>query len=143
MLPVPLANGRRALIIRIPKSLNPPHAVIQNKARLIFARNSAGAHEASVDEMRTMFTAGEQFMERARDFQQKRMIAVHAGNGPFSIFAGDGGRLVLHLIPFSAFGLESLVEPTLFHGQYLPPIHSSGFNDGYNIDGYWTTAEGG
>jgi predicted HTH transcriptional regulator len=29
MRPVPLANGRRVLVIRVPKSWNPPHAVLQ------------------------------------------------------------------------------------------------------------------
>jgi predicted HTH transcriptional regulator len=31
--PVPLANGRTALVIRIPKSWNPPHAVLQGKSK--------------------------------------------------------------------------------------------------------------
>jgi hypothetical protein len=58
MVPVDLDSGRRVLVVRIPRSWNPPHAVLHNKSRLIFARNSAGAHEASVDEMRSMFIAG-------------------------------------------------------------------------------------
>jgi Schlafen, AlbA_2 len=140
---VALNKGQRALVIRIPKSWNPPHAVLQNKSRLIFARNSAGAHEASVDEMRTMFTAGANLLEQARELQRKRMEIIHSGNGPFSNFNGEGGRMVLHIIPFSAFGSELLLEPTRVHGQDLPPICCSGYNHGYNIDGYWTSSGDG
>jgi hypothetical protein len=139
--PVPLENGRRALVIRIPKSWNPPHAVLQNKSRLIFARNSAGAHEASIDEMRTMFTAGADLLERAREFQRDRMDRVRTGKLPFK-FVREGGRLLLHLIPFSAFGSEVLLDPIRVQGQYLPPIWCTGFNPGYNIDGYWTNSDG-
>jgi hypothetical protein len=122
MLPVPLANGRRALVIRIPKSWNPPHAVLQNRSRLVYARNSAGVHEASVDEMRTMFTAGAALLERAHEFQRSRMAEIQNKNGPFSNLVGEGGRMVLHIIPFSAFGSESALDPRRLNGQYLPPI---------------------
>jgi predicted HTH transcriptional regulator len=77
MVPVDLTNGNRVLVIRIPKSWNPPHAVLQNKSRLIFARNSAGVHEASVDEMRAMFNAGADLLNRAREFQEMRVAVVH------------------------------------------------------------------
>jgi hypothetical protein len=142
MLPVPLSNGRRALVIRVPKSWNPPHAVIQNKSRLIFARNSAGVHEASVDEMRVMFTAGTTLLDRAREFHRCRLTDIHGGDTPF-LLAGDQGRMVLHIIPFSAFGTEMVLDPRRVHGQPLMPIWCSGMNDGYNVDGYLTTGSGG
>jgi hypothetical protein len=139
MLPVPLANGQRALVIRIPKSWNPPHAVLQGKSRLIFARNSAGVHEASVDEMRTMFTAGATALERAREFQRHRTREIHDGETPIAL-GGEGGRLVLHIIPFSAFGSESGIDPRRIQGQDLTPIWCSGYNMGFNVDGYFTTS---
>jgi hypothetical protein len=139
---IPLASGRHTLVIRIPKSWNPPHAVIQNQSRRIFARNSAGVHEASVDEMRTMFTAGANLLEQAREFQHNRMEIIHGSNGPFSNLPAEGGRMVLHIIPFSAFGTDVLLEPTRVQGQQLRPICCSGFTDGFNIDGYCTTSEG-
>src|SRR5262249_13331909 len=139
--PIPLHDGRHALLIRIPKSWNPPHAVLHNRSRLVFARNSAGVHEASVDEMRSMFTAGATLLEQARAFQAQRMAIVHEGNGPFSNFGGEGGRLVMHLIPFSAFGSDVMLEPARLLGAYLPPLWSTGFNHGYNVDGYYTHCE--
>ena len=46
--------------------------------------------------------------------------------------------MALHIIPFSAFGSDT-VDLRLVHTQYLPPIWVSGFNKrGYNVDGYYT-----
>lgn len=141
MLPVRLANGRRALVIRIPKSWNPPHAVLQNTSRLIFKRNSAGVHEASVDEMRTMFTAGATLLDRSREFHRGRMQEVHSGDGPGPIaFGGEGGRMLLHVIPFSAFSSETSLDLTLVSRAFLPPIWCSGADMGYNADGFYTVS---
>jgi hypothetical protein len=55
---------------------------------------------------------------------------------------GEGGRMVLHIIPFTAFGSESILDPRRVHGQELTPIWCSGFHSGYNVDGYWTIGSG-
>ena len=139
MQPVAVSNGRNALVIRIPKSWNPPHAVV-NHVRIFYARNSAGAHHASVDELRAMFTAGATFLDRAREFHSKRLEQIHGVDTPIQ-FPGEGGRLVLHIIPFSAFGSETMLDPKVMEGQVMPPLWSTGFNHGYNVDGYLTTFE--
>jgi Putative DNA-binding domain len=140
--PIALANGRHVLVIRIPQSWNPPHAVLQNKSRLIYARNSAGVHEASVDEMRAMFNAGASILEQARDFQRARMEVVDTAEGPFSNLPG-AGRFVLHIIPISAFNSQISANLTKLDPHDLTPIWCSGCNFGYNVDGYWTTSGSG
>jgi hypothetical protein len=55
---------------------------------------------------------------------------------------GEGGRMVLHIIPFTAFGSESILDPRRVHGQELTPIWCSGFHSGYNVGGYWTIGSG-
>jgi hypothetical protein len=142
MQPVGLGNGRRVFVIRIPKSWNPPHAVLQNKLRLIFARNSAGVHEASVDEMRSMFNAAADLLEQASEFHGKRLIAVHGGSGPMGNLRHDG-RLVLHIIPLTAFSGETAIDLKLLDPNKLVPIWCSGRNFGYNVHGRWTTSETG
>jgi hypothetical protein len=142
MQPVDLANGRRVLVIRIPKSWNPPHAVLHNKSRFIYARNSAGVHEASVDEMRSMFNAGADLLERASEFHRKRLIAVHGGSGPMGNLRHDG-RLILHIIPLTALSAETAIDLKLLGPSNLVPIWCSGCNYGYNVHGYWTTSEAG
>jgi hypothetical protein len=141
MQAVALGNGRYALVIRVPKSWNQPHAVVHNQSRLIFARNSAGAHMASVDEMRSMFQAGATLLDRAREFHRERMQEVHSADGPGPLpFGGEGGRILLHLVPFSAFSSEGVLDLGLIYREYLPPIWCSGYNTGYNADGFYTTS---
>jgi hypothetical protein len=140
--PVPMSAGRKALVIRIPKSWNPPHAMVVNQHRRFYARNSAGAHPASVDELRAMFTAGATFLDRARKFHRKRLVAIHNNDMPMQ-FPELGGRLVLHIIPFSAFSSETTLDPKAMEHKVLPPLWSRGYNHLYNVDGYLTTHEGG
>jgi Putative DNA-binding domain len=142
MQPVPLSNGRNALVIRIPKSWNPPHAMVVNHGRRFYARNSAGAHPASVDELRAMFTAASTFLDRAREFHRKRLLQLHNNDTPPQ-FPELGGRLVLHIVPFSAFGSETMLDPKAMECEDLPPLWSRGYNRGYNVEGYLTTHEGG
>jgi hypothetical protein len=137
MQPVGLTNARYVLVVRIPRSWNSPHAVLQNKSRLIFVRNSAGVHEASVDEMRTMFNAGADLFHQAREFQDKRLDVVHIDTGPFSNLRGCG-RIVLHIIPFSAFRSPNPIELKRLDPSHLVPPWCSGCEFGFNVDGYWT-----
>ena len=90
-----------------------------------------------------MFTAGATFLDRAREFHRQRLEAIHGQDCPQPL-SGHGGHLVLHIIPFSAFGSEIGLDPRTMHGQYLPPIWSKGgYNTSYNVDGYLTTAQSG
>ena len=54
-----------------------------------------------------------------------------------------GGRLVLHIVPFSAFGSETVLDPKAMEREELPPLWSRGYNAGYNVEGYLTTYQGG
>ena len=141
MVSVILSDGRRVLVIRVPKSRNPPHAVLQNKSRLIFGRNSAGVHETSVEEMRAMFSAGADF-QQAIEFREKRMDIIHTGQGPFSNLPGDG-RITLHIVPFSAFNSQSSIDLRRLVPSELIPIWCGGCDFGFNVDGYWTRTDTG
>jgi len=53
---VPLGRGGSAIVVRIPKSYNPPHRVIFKNSGRFWARSSAGKYEPNVDELRRIFT---------------------------------------------------------------------------------------
>jgi hypothetical protein len=139
MQPVDLDSGKHVFVIRIPRSWNPPHAVLQNKSRLIFTRNSAGVHEASVDEMRAMFNTGADLLGRAREFQRTRIDLVHDGAGPLSTLRHDG-RIIMHIVPLTAFSQDSAVDLKRLDPGELIPIWCGGCDYGYNVHGYWTTS---
>ena len=58
MKAVPLTSGGSIFVIRIPKSWNPPHRVSFQGTNRFYLRSSAGAHEASVEELRAIFSNG-------------------------------------------------------------------------------------
>jgi hypothetical protein len=128
MRAVALGNGRYALLIRVPKSWNQPHAVVHNPP----ARN--------IDRISSTLAICATLLDRAREFHRERIQEVHSedGAGPHP-FGGAGGRMLLHVIPFSAFSSDGVLDIRLLEREYLPPIWCSGFNVGYNADGFYTT----
>ena len=53
--PVDLSNGKKALVIRIPKSFASPHVVKLKGTFRFYSRNSAGKYPLDVQELRTAF----------------------------------------------------------------------------------------
>src|SRR5271166_976699 len=52
---VKLSTGNRAIVMRIPKSWNPPHQVTFQKAFRFYSRDSNGKYQIDVDELRSIF----------------------------------------------------------------------------------------
>jgi hypothetical protein len=69
MRAVRLGRGGTALVIRIPKSRNPPHRVRTLNTNRFYVRNSGGAHEASVEELRALFTLAADARMRIETFR--------------------------------------------------------------------------
>jgi predicted HTH transcriptional regulator len=57
--PVPLPNGRHALVVRVPRSFSRPHVVTLRNHWKFFTRSSAGKHQMDVDEVRGAFLGSE------------------------------------------------------------------------------------
>jgi hypothetical protein len=75
------------------------------------------------------------------EFHRERMQEVHSADGPGPLpFGGEGGRILLHVVPFSAFSSEGALDLGLICREYLPPIWCSGYDTGYNADGFYTTS---
>lgn len=105
-----LSAGGYVLLIRVPRSYNPPHRLVRNgKGQFRFyARSSAGKYEPNVDELRTLFTLAPALAERVRDFRVERLAKIAAGAAPVPLLGTDS--LVLHIVPLSAFGLGASVS---------------------------------
>ena len=101
IVPVPLSCGNVAIVMRIPRSWNPPHQVIYQKAFRFYARHSNGKYLLDVDELRSIFAVSGTLAERIRGFGADRLAKIAAGEAPVTLL--DQGTLVMHLVPFSAF----------------------------------------
>lgn len=121
-------EGGAAIVLRVPRSYNPPHRVVFKGKNRFWARSSAGKYELDVDELRTLFALAPQLADRIRGVRADRVAKIAAGEGPVAL-AGVA-RLVIHLIPYSAFDIGAgaalsldFVEqhpgffPTLFWGH--------------------------
>jgi hypothetical protein len=98
---VKLSDGKHALVMHIPKSWNPPHQVVFQGAYRFCARDSRGKYFVEVDELRSIFAISGTIAERVKNFRVDRAAKIAAGDAYAPLL--DGGRLVLHVVPFSAF----------------------------------------
>lgn len=133
---VPLASGAHCFALRIPRSWQPPHRVIAQNSNRFWIRNSGGAHEASVEELRTLFTLGADAVDRVHQFRDKRMEEITTGRGARPLQAG--GRLILHIVPLAAvtspFQVD-LSEAYRLH-RIFRPISSTSMNARFNFEGF-------
>jgi len=127
--------GGYVIIIRIPKSWNPPHRVSYKNVNRFYMRNSSGVHEVSVEELRILFNRSSNVHDRIRAFRRERLAILSADEGPMRL--EHEGRLILHIVPFSAFGYgESLDVKVIFaNNQFFWPIASTGRTSRFNFDG--------
>lgn len=136
MRAISLSSGGKALVIRIPRSWNPPHRVSAAKTNRFFVRNSAGAHEASVEELRVLFTLAADAQQRIKAFRSERLANIIQGKGPVRI--ADDGRLVVHLFPLSAVGRTAQIdlESAFDARECFRPMKATGYITRFNLDGF-------
>lgn len=144
--PILLENKNSAIVIRIPRSWNLPHRVKVGGHNKFYLRNSSGKHEASVDELRSLFNLAANVVEKVRVFRAERLAMIQVNEGPVQLAEGDGseGRLILHLVPLSAFGHELSLNPQRIyeHRMSLQTITPTGFYPQYNLDGFINARSG-
>ena len=130
--PVVLSNGRMAIIVRVPNSLNRPHMVVFKRWSRFYSRNSAGKYQLDVHELRSAFIASESVADRIRQFRVERIDAILQGNTPETL--SGKSYVCIHMIPIAAydpsfsFDIARVREPLL-------PIGRRGCNPSVNFDG--------
>lgn len=136
VLAVPLSSGTYCFVIRIPRSWHPPHRVSAQNSNRFWIRNSGGTHEASVDELRTLFTMGADAQHRVFQFREERLREISNSQSDRPLH-GDG-RLILHIVPLAAItsSLQIDLEKALKLNQAFWPIGSSGMSPRFNLEGF-------
>jgi hypothetical protein len=137
MRAIPIVSGGFVVVVRVPKSWNPPHRVSARNTNRIYLRNSSGAHEASVEELRVLFTQGASIRDRVRAFRAERLGRVASGDAVIPL-ADSASRLILHLVPLSAFSGQHFIdlERAQAVSEKLVPIGASGYSPEINFDGF-------
>lgn len=144
MKAVPITSGGFVIILRVPRSWNPPHRVSARNVNRIYGRNSAGTYEYSIDELRVVFTSAASALDRVRAFRAERLARIDSGEAIVPL-AVDVGRLILHLMPVSSFGVGSPIDLERAYAAHelLRPLASMGMTSGINFDGFANAHYGG
>lgn len=135
--PIPVDDkGTYVIIIRVAQSWIAPHRVITGNGHdKFYGRNSRGIFSLDVSELRTAFTLSEQISARIRDFRVQRIAAIAGNEAPFPL--SDHGKLILHLVPLSAFtNPHELDLVACFNRSEQPlPMGRTGWDRKMTLDG--------
>ena len=136
MRSIPLSIGRKVLLLRIPRSWNPPHRVTAQGTNRFYIRHSAGVHEPSVEELRALFNQSATALERARQFRNNRISVVANGEGHRAL--SGGGRLFIHIVPTAAFSGMVHLDVEKIHELHkaFRPLGDSGNMPRFNFHGF-------
>ncbi|GLH65726.1 helix-turn-helix domain-containing protein [Geothrix edaphica] len=141
MKAVLIEEGSWVLVLRIPRSWNPPHQVTFQSDMRFSARGLTGKYLMDVDELRSTLEVSDVLGERARNFRLERIAKVKAGETPSEEI--DGAHIVLHLLPLSAFTGKRRLDFARGAGHWPfdpPPFMGSGFSSRYCFEGYAFTS---
>lgn len=137
--PIPLANGRHVVVIRIRPSLVGPHMVTYQNHGHFYGRHSHGKHALGVTELRQAFLRAADFGDRARSWRGQRLQGLFEGL-PVQL-RSDGPVVVLHIAPFAGFELGARVDVTALPGRRIFPLGHTVQSSRYNFDGLLTYAD--
>ena len=133
---IQLKNSKYALLIRISKSWMGPHRVSFQAWDRFYTRSTNGKYRFDVQELRSAFILSETISEKIKKFKEKRISDIYSNNLPIPFYGSP--KIVLHLIPFSAFNPRHNYDMKQLSLYDIQPMYSTSFDKRYNIDGLLT-----
>lgn len=132
---VDFKDSKKVIVIHVPESISRPHVVKIKKHFRFYGRNSSGVHMLEVDDLRRAFLASETLATRMRTFRNDRLAQIATGEGNAHLMKGP--KIVLHLIPESAFelGKKYNLKNDLISDLKLIGTRHHGHGR-YNFDGF-------
>lgn len=131
---VDFENSRKVIVVKVPKSVARPHVVKIKKHFRFYGRNSGGVHMLEVDDLRRAFLASETMATRIRSFRSDRVAQIATGEGHMRV--ESGAKIVLHLIPVSAFELGRKYDLSAVSVSGITPISAYSYSCRHNYDGF-------
>ncbi len=134
---IQLSDSNYVIIIRVQKSWLSPHRVIFSGHDKFYSRSTNGKYPLDVSELKNAFLLSEGINKRIRKFREDRISKIIANETPVAL--PDNPRILLHIIPFSAFSSTQLfVNIDKIAYNELSPICSGGHSHRYNLEGLLT-----
>jgi len=118
-----IVPGGYVLAIRVPRTATPPHRVTAKSSNRFWLRSSAGAYEASMEDLRRLFGETGDVRNRVMNFREERVHAVLRDKGPYRL--ADGDRLLVDVIPLSS---QTFPQPINVARAYENHVEETRFN---------------
>lgn len=106
--PVKLKNFNYAIIIRIKKSWIGPHRITIEGCEKFYTRGAAATITMDVSQLRSAFLLSETRIEKIKSFILERISDIYSMETPIPL--NKGAKVVLHIIPFTAFEPERIIS---------------------------------
>lgn len=89
-------NDKIIILIKVPKSWNPPHCVKNKNQRTFYIRRDGLTDSAEYDELRRMFNLNNSLVEKINDFRNKRVAKFESDHQ-------EAYSILFHAVPITAF----------------------------------------
>lgn len=133
--PVKVPEGW-TLVVRVPRSWNPPHMVTFENDNRFYARDANGCVVMNLPEIREAVFAGKTVKDRIQQFRFQRLNAIRSGDLPWKAQAEPVA--VLHALPFRSFVDEyQLNLKSLTAEDWHPPTRWQNCGNTHDIDGIY------
>lgn len=137
--PVVSDNGTRCLVIDIPRSSIAPHRIAFGNYHRFFVRDSNGKHEATMPELKNLFTIGELGRNRFREFCRERVDTILDSDRDTTGIFTNCGILTCHIVPQVCLLTDQLLDINSLYENNRPllsPFGNTGLSPRYNFDGF-------
>lgn len=133
---MPFGDEKYILVIRVPKSWTSPHRLKVNAK--FYARNSAGAFELDIPQIRQAFLLSNTVAQNMKEFRASRIATLLGEDPPVPL--RDGVRTVFHLIPLSSFASMRMLSVNEYQDLFLRlfPFGSGTIDYHLNFEGMIT-----
>lgn len=144
--PVECADGKKLLVIRIPRSWIAPHMVTLGKSRRFYSRTSAGKYLMEASEIRSAYLRSIGVEDRIKRFRDERLSRIIAGETPVKL--EHGPKVIVHLFPLSSLDSSFQIDLSKFPNSRDPHSNYNIYTDfkplragnsaiwNYNFDGF-------
>lgn len=138
-----LGSGQTVVVVGVHVSWRGPHRVEFKEHHRFYGRNSGGKYPLDVEEIRSAVLRSAGVADRLRRFHEERVVEIAAGRA--AVDMTSGAKLVMHLLPLSAFTTTEHFSLTELYSrpEDVPPPTTFPQDWRITVEGFVTTAARG
>ena len=127
-----LDEDKVVILIKVPKSWNPPHCIKNKSNRQFFIRRDGSTNPMDYDELRRMFDLNNSLIEKINNFRDERLVKIESEKQ-------ETYKVIYHAVPLNAFSNNPInlerAKKELIYGRII------GGNYKYNFEGLYSSSE--